>query len=178
MTWVKLDDSFISHPKIVQLSHKSIVLHIAGLSHCAVQLTDGIISKAAMPAVLGAARVTKAAIKDLIEHGVWLDQGEHYKIHDYLKYQESRETVLNRREAATERKRRSRAESQRDYQRESHRESQAESHDTRPDPTRNSPSPQNLPSSSSRRVDTTMGDPVETVDNSVVDISNTFRRIS
>jgi hypothetical protein len=111
MTWIRLDDGFISHPKTLSLPHKSIVLHIAGLTYCAMQLTDGKIPKSAIVLVLAQARVTKASMEPLLSLKMWRDQGDHYVIHDYLKYQESRETVLTRRDKWAESKRHKRGSS-------------------------------------------------------------------
>lgn len=130
MSWIRIDDGFISHPKTLQISHKAVVLHIAGLTYCSVQLSDGIIPNGAIPMVLAQARVTRRALTELRDAEMWRDQGEHWEIHDYLDFQESRETVLKRRENARQRKAKSRAESQRD----SRRESSEESHDTHPIP--------------------------------------------
>lgn len=134
MTWVRIDDGFISHPKTLQLSHKAIVLHLTGLTHCATHLTDGVVDKTAMRMLLATARVTKKALTELLELEMWSDQGKEYVIHDYLEYQESRATVLKRRADATDRKRRQRNMSRRDEQRDDHRDSREASQDTHPFP--------------------------------------------
>jgi hypothetical protein len=127
MTWIRLDDGFISHPKTLSLPHKSIVLHIAGLTYCATQLTDGKIPKSAIALVLAQARVSKAALNPLVALKMWREQADHYSIHDYLKYQESREAVQARRDKWAEAKRNRRAgsagESTADTDADSHMES-------------------------------------------------------
>src|SRR5688572_9546201 len=147
MTWVKLDDGFIRHRKIRQLSHRAIALHVAGLCHCAAQLTDGRIDKPDVPMLLADARVGKSVLSELVNTGCWHDDGDHYVIHDYLEYRESRETVLGRRQkwATIKRDRRDRsngestAESTRDKPRVSTVESDAEC--AHPDLTRPDASP-------------------------------------
>lgn len=111
MTWVRIDDGFARNPKIMALPHKSIVLHVAGLCYCASNLTDGHIPKAAIPMLLAEARVTRAAVKPLVERGVWTvhDGDDGYNVHDYLKYQESRADVQQRRDRWAEKKRRQRS---------------------------------------------------------------------
>jgi hypothetical protein len=141
MTWIKLDDGFISHPKTLELSHKSIVLHIAGLTYCATQLTNGKIPKTAVPMVLAQARVSKSSLDPLLAVGMWRDQGDHLLIHDYLTYQESRETVLARREKWAGKKRHQREMSPGDSTGDTPGDSTGESHapvPSRPVPSSNS----------------------------------------
>lgn len=133
MTWVKLDDGFMRHRKIRSLSHKALALHISGLCHCAAQLTDGRIERDDVPMLLAEAKVTKAALTELVAVGIWLDLGDHFLIHDYLEYQEPRAKVLQRREKWAKKKKSQReswGESPGDRTGDSWGESQA------PDPTR------------------------------------------
>jgi hypothetical protein len=134
MTWIRLDDGFISHPKTLVLPHKTIVLHIAGLSYCCTQLTDGRIPKSALPLVLAIARVQKGAMAPLLDSEMWLDQGDHYEIHGFLDYQESREVVLKRREKWAAKKATQREMSKGESLGDTPGDSKGESH--APDPTR------------------------------------------
>lgn len=107
MTWLKVDDGMMSHPKIVTLSDGAFRLFFEVLSLCARHLTDGQITGAALRALRGA---TPARIRELtrshapgaapllepVGEGV-------FQVHDFLEYQPSRAKVLQAREATAKR---------------------------------------------------------------------------
>ena len=101
MTWVKLDDGFPRHPKIVGLSDRAFRAHVEALCYAATYTTDGYLTS-------GVARhlASPAARRELAEAGVWDVNGDGYAIHDYLAYQPSRAEV------EAERQRRTREQSQ------------------------------------------------------------------
>ena len=41
MTWLRIDDAMVDHPKIIGLSDGAFRLHITALCYCARHLTDG-----------------------------------------------------------------------------------------------------------------------------------------
>ncbi len=41
MTWIRLDDQFLAHPKIVGLSNDQLALWLAGIAYSNQQRTDG-----------------------------------------------------------------------------------------------------------------------------------------
>ena len=86
MSWVKLDDGFADHPKVLAVSGDAVLLHLA-LS----QLTRFSKPKAA-----------KLAAK-LVEVGLWERNGAGYAIHDYLEYNPSKKSLDEKRKAARER---------------------------------------------------------------------------
>jgi hypothetical protein len=49
MTWVRLDDQFPDHPKVVNLSDRAFRLHVWGICYSARFLTDGLIQRDAIP---------------------------------------------------------------------------------------------------------------------------------
>jgi hypothetical protein len=103
MTWVKLDDNFPDHPAIRSLTDGAYRLFVDALCYCSRYLTDGLV-----PGEFVDGRHRKAAA-ELVERRRWFVEGEGWRIHDYLVYQESREKVLARREAATKRKQKQRS---------------------------------------------------------------------
>ena len=116
MAWVKLDDAFHTNHKAVLAGLDGRALYIAGLCWCARNLTDGYIDKRALPTVAALAGV-EPSIADTIsavDVGLWVDHGNRYHVPDYLDFNPSRQQVIAEREAAAERKRRSRATSRRD----------------------------------------------------------------
>lgn len=116
MAWVKLDDAFHTNHKAVLAGVDGRALYIAGLCWCARNLTDGYIDKRALPTVAALAGV-EPSIADTIsavDVALWVDHGARYHVPDYLDFNPSRQQVIAEREAAAERKRRSRATSRRD----------------------------------------------------------------
>lgn len=107
MPWVKIDDGFYMHPKVIGLSPAAIGLHVCGLCYAADNLTDGHIPKAAIDR-LTSARSAAKMLDELEAAGMWIDEGQSWRIHDYLKYQPSRAKVLEEREQASERQRKAR----------------------------------------------------------------------
>jgi hypothetical protein len=105
--WVRIDDGFYMHPKVVGLSPAAIGLHLCGLCYAADNLTDGHVPKAAIGRLTSAKTVGKM-LGELEAAGMWIDEGKSWRIHDYLKYQPSRAQVLAEREKAAERQRKAR----------------------------------------------------------------------
>lgn len=92
MSWVKLDDRFPDHPKAAGLSDAAFRAYITSLCYAARFLTDGFIPlaiarKLALPKVLIQLTV-----------GLWDEAEDGYQIHDYLDYNPSRNSVLNKKE--------------------------------------------------------------------------------
>ncbi len=110
---VSLHSGFIRHPKIAGLSDAAFRLWLAMLAYAAEQLTDGIISKrAALPAL--SARSTPRLLAELTEipmgysAGLLEDKGDHYLIHGWLDWNDSRAEVQAGRARLRERVRRHR----------------------------------------------------------------------
>lgn len=104
MTWVKLDDQFFTHPKSLTVGPSGQLLFIAGLCYSAANLTDGKIPKGAVTLVVAMAQAKPATVKALESIGWWIDQGDHFEIHDYLLWQVSRQKATAERERARKRK--------------------------------------------------------------------------
>lgn len=98
MAWVKMDDSFPDHPKIAALSDRAFRLHVSAMCLCARSMTDGHVPSAWMKR-LG---TTTKLIAELRDHKLWDDAEGGFQIHDFLKYNPSREQVENRREERAE----------------------------------------------------------------------------
>ena len=124
MAWVRLDEDFASHPKVVEAGPLGIALQVAALCYCNRHLTDGRVPRATARSLLdfeGIAVVDGMRGDDvepdyviglLVDAGLWHTPGHDcpscpaiergYMIHDYLEQQPSREDVLRRREQAAE----------------------------------------------------------------------------
>lgn len=99
MAWVRLDDGFPEHPKILGLSDAAFRLHILALCYAARNLTDGMIPQAWLTG--GKGRTVPKATVQLVLSGVWnaLESGG-FQIHDYLQYQPSRVQITQKRDDA------------------------------------------------------------------------------
>lgn len=126
MAWVKLDDQFPDHRKLAELGAYAPLcgwLYVCGLAYCNRQLTDGLIPKAHVTRLAGFEHLsvetgeipgmasfgetieTRQLADLLVQAGLWEDAGHQYRVHDYLDYQPSRESVIQERNAVSERKR-------------------------------------------------------------------------
>lgn len=118
MTWVKLDDGFPDHPKVTSLPLPARWLHVCALCYCSKYLTDGRLTHAQALALhrgssgalarphrgsSNGSSGAQATFGQLVECGLWERRGEDFEIHDFLRYNPSREQVLSERAAARER---------------------------------------------------------------------------
>ncbi len=112
MAWVKLDDGFFRHPKVVGAGRDARVLYLAGLCYCGANLTDGSILDGALRVLAAEAEIKnpKAAAERLVEVGLWEQVGGGYRVHDYLDHNRSSDNVRSERDAAADRMRRGRSE--------------------------------------------------------------------
>lgn len=102
MAWVRVDDSFADHPKIIAAGPLASWLYVCGLTYCARLLTDGFIP---------AGQVRKLADLDgamqlaetLVECGLWERCDGGFRVHDFLQYNPTAEKVRADRKAAQER---------------------------------------------------------------------------
>lgn len=99
--WIKLDDQFFSHPKVIEAGRDGRDLYLAALCYCGMHLTDGRVPRSALALLAGQAGVRKieAAVSSLLTVGLWEEAGDgNYRVHDYLDHQPSKERVLATRE--------------------------------------------------------------------------------
>lgn len=97
MAWVRMDDQFADHPKVVGLSDAAFRLHITGICYAARQETDGVIPRAA-------AFVNRKRAMELVGAGVWHEHTAGYLIHDFLDYNPSAASLREKRAADSARK--------------------------------------------------------------------------
>lgn len=86
MTWVYLDDGFPEHPKVIRAGGDAAWLAVCGLAYCNRQLTNGRIPKEQVSRLSDRKQPAKLAAK-LVTEGIWIDQGDHYEVHDYDQWQ-------------------------------------------------------------------------------------------
>lgn len=95
MSWLKLDDGFGDHPKVLELSDAAFRLHVRALCWVARQETDGAISVAVQRS-LGA---KPKHVAELVKAGLWDSDGEGHRAHDYLTYNPSHAKLEAERES-------------------------------------------------------------------------------
>lgn len=89
MTWFKLDDRFFDNPKIAALSDRAKVSYLEGGTFCARELTDGFIPLQKARGITGSSK----ALKELTPH-LWEPVPGGFRVHDYLRYNPTREQVM------------------------------------------------------------------------------------
>jgi hypothetical protein len=112
--WVKLDDHFPEHPKVIAAGPLAGWLDVAGLCYANRLLTDGFIPREVVPRLIAPYGPKKETAKPeyhadlLVEVGLWTTattaagiQG--YQIHDYTTYQRTQEHVLTDRTQTSKR---------------------------------------------------------------------------
>lgn len=111
MTWVKIDDCATLHPKLLAVGAAGVGLWLAGLCHSNRLASDGAIAKKSLTALYPSdtawsKREANRAAAKLVQAGLWIDDGDVWRIHDYADYQReaTSEVVQKRRAADAERK--------------------------------------------------------------------------
>jgi hypothetical protein len=98
-----LDDQFPAHPKVLRAGVDAAWLYVCSICYCAKYLTDGFVPKEAV-ATLSSLRQPGRHAARLVDVGLWRDREDQYEVHDYLRYNPSREQVEAEREAAKRRR--------------------------------------------------------------------------
>lgn len=100
MSWLKIDDKFARHPKVLPLSSHAFRLHVVALCHCAEMLTDGQITERDVRLLMPVAGIPtwKKYVNELISAGLWTVGSHGWSINDYLAYNPSSVQVKERRE--------------------------------------------------------------------------------
>jgi len=98
MTWAKLSDDFWCHPSIVGLSDRAFRLHVTAICWSAALETDGQVPRSVLPILRGSA----AAVRELVEAGLWEPDADGWRIPTFLAYNPSREELEERRSRRAE----------------------------------------------------------------------------
>lgn len=107
MSWLRIEDTYAEHPKIVGLSDQAFRLHVSLLCYCARHLTDGAVDNSGMRAVCASIghRFTSRSkcVSELIRHRLLTLSGDTYTVNDYLTYNPNAASVKAKRERNAER---------------------------------------------------------------------------
>lgn len=82
MSWVRLDDGFMEHAKVIGLPPRDIVVHLRALCYAA-RRRDPHITPAALPLLVA----TPAIAQRLTGAGLWDRNSDGWVIHDWDDYQ-------------------------------------------------------------------------------------------
>jgi hypothetical protein len=120
MTWIKLDDQFTDHPKVVQAGPLAGWLHVCGLVYCGRYLTDGFVPTGMIRRLadftgigietggvpgqfsVGHDIENEELVVRLLDCHMWEEVEGGYVIHDYLEYNPSKAEILAEREERSE----------------------------------------------------------------------------
>jgi hypothetical protein len=95
MAWIRIDDGFADHPKLLKAGPLAVALQIRALCYSARHLTDGFIPAEMVPVLtLGFPKKNIKWQDKMLESGIWEIAPNGYRIHDYLKYNSSKKEVL------------------------------------------------------------------------------------
>lgn len=120
MSWVKLDDSMPDDGKVANLSDSAFRAYVTAICYAGRMLTDGLVPRGTAMKMLGPGRRGVQLLSELVPL-LWHERGDgcqseictkllpclpqdHLLIHNYLKYNPTREQVLDKRAKDLKRK--------------------------------------------------------------------------
>jgi hypothetical protein len=103
--WVKIDDQFPTHPKVMKAGLEARALFVTSLCYSANHLTDGFVTVEVTPLLTAMSQISNgdAAVKKLLEVGLWEECEGGYLIHDFLVYNPPSTKILDERRANADR---------------------------------------------------------------------------
>ncbi len=93
--WIKLDDGFATHPKILRVGIQGTILQIRALCYASQNKTDGFIPVQAIPILTTDLSITMSVMLDV---KLWDVCEGGYQIHGYLRWNMSREEYRSMKE--------------------------------------------------------------------------------
>jgi hypothetical protein len=109
VSWAKFDDLYDDHRKIKRAwkrHPRAVGLHSMAVTYCARHETDGVVDPEWLEEKLPATKERNAVLAVLVDCGLFEPlQDDHYLVHDYLDFNESRADAEARRRRDSERKR-------------------------------------------------------------------------
>jgi len=96
MPWARLDDNYFTHHKIAELSKDAKLLDLAAIAFSAREMRDGDLTRADIRVIAAQVDIDDpfTVATQLVTAGRWGRAERGFVIHDYLKYNPSREQVL------------------------------------------------------------------------------------
>jgi general stress protein YciG len=117
--WVRLDEEFARHPKVLAAGPLGMAMQVAALCYCNSYLTDGFVPRSVVAGLLdleglgmrmwmgevaggGEDATWQLVVSDVLDAGLWEEVHGGYLIHDYHQYQPSKAEVIADREQKRE----------------------------------------------------------------------------
>ncbi len=101
MAWVRLDDRFPQHPKVIGLSHEAFRLCVSAFCYSSLYQTDGKLLHVCLDNVIANCvhgvedhQQVLEIIKELVSAGLWEEHPGYYFIHDFFDYNISKSERL------------------------------------------------------------------------------------
>ena len=100
MSWIKLPDTIIDDPDLLELSSHAFRIYISMTSWSGKHLTDGVVPVGMIRHVCAMIPRTSRprAVQELLDSGLFIDHGDSIEIKDYLVHQRSKVEVDKDRE--------------------------------------------------------------------------------
>jgi hypothetical protein len=95
--WFKLAVDFPTHPKVILAGPDAAWLAVCAMAYARKHMTNGVIPVAVVPTLAAVKRPLVLAAK-LVEVGLWESHTNAFMIHDFLKWNPSREEINEKRE--------------------------------------------------------------------------------
>lgn len=102
MVWVRLDEGFPEHRKVLAVGGDAAWLHVCAIAYCNRNETDGVIPRQVIGRLSDRRRVNLLAA-NLVDVGLWEPHVDGWIIHDYHDYQPSRSQLAKERQQARDR---------------------------------------------------------------------------
>lgn len=104
MPWARFDDDLLTNEKYLSVGPEAKLLWHTSIIYCAKNLTDGLVRSPVIPALGRLAGLTdlEAAKAELLGIGLWEEDEQGIRVHDFLDYNPSREEAQNLKAARAE----------------------------------------------------------------------------
>ena len=86
MAWIKLDDGFADHPKLLAAGPLALVLQIRAFCYCSRHLTDGLIPESVLPILCIGCGQPVDCLRMMCDHRLWFQKKGKIYVQDFLKY--------------------------------------------------------------------------------------------
>lgn len=92
MSWVNISDDFADHPKFIDLSNDALALWVRALAYTKRHLTDGFIPSGAVRRLANHPKPDRLAA-ELVRARLWDPEGDAFRFHNYLRWNDSKADV-------------------------------------------------------------------------------------
>jgi hypothetical protein len=108
MAWLRIDDRVRTHPKVAQAGPAASWLWLCGICYCREHLTDGWIPAQAVATLAMNLTSPKKHAARLVTVGLWEQEADGYRVHDFLDWNPAKAEVLSERNRERDKKRQQR----------------------------------------------------------------------